>query len=112
LFYDSCQNILIKRENSFSHNKRESFSNYEFNDKDEEIGIVSLHQVLKMMSNTYYILSMGLILSLLVPDYFFIHCKLFSNSISKLARIPSTDSEKNKKIIKKKNIQRKLVLQE
>jgi hypothetical protein len=103
LFFDTCKTILIKINNNFNHNKRKCFENFEFNVSENESGIVSLHSVLKVMSNTYYILSMGLILSLLVPGFFFIiRYELFSVLISKLARLPSTDSEKNKKIREKK----------
>jgi len=86
LFYDSCQKILIKRENNYNHSKRECLANYEFNDHAEEQSeIVSLHPFLKVLSNFYYILSMLLILSLLIPAFYMIfRYELFSDVISYL----------------------------
>jgi Leucine-rich repeat (LRR) protein len=102
LFYDSCQKILIKRENSFNHNKRKCNANFEFNDKEEEIEQVSLHPILKVIFNSYYLLSMALILSLLVPAFYLIfRFELFSSFISKIFKMSSSTLEENIKILEK-----------
>jgi Leucine-rich repeat (LRR) protein len=84
LFYDSCQKILIKRENSFNDNQRKCFATLELRNKDEEQNkIDSLHPILKVLSNLYYFLSMILILSLLVPAFYMIfRYDLFTKSRS------------------------------
>jgi Leucine-rich repeat (LRR) protein len=47
LFYDSCKNNLIKRENKYNHNKRKCFANFEFRNKEEELNkIDSLYPIL------------------------------------------------------------------
>jgi Leucine-rich repeat (LRR) protein len=101
LFYDSCQKILIKRENNYNHSKRECLANFEFNDKEEEEShIDSLDPVLKVMSNSFYILSMTLFLSLLVPGFFIIiRYELFSSFFPKFS---SNDLEKNIKLLEKR----------
>jgi hypothetical protein len=84
LFYDSCKNNLIKRENKYIHKKRKCFANFEFRNKeDEQNKIDSLHPILKVLSNVNYLLSMILLLSLLVPAFYMIfRYDLFSKSRS------------------------------
>jgi Leucine-rich repeat (LRR) protein len=103
LFYDLCQKILIKRNNNFNHNKRKCFSNFKFNDKEESSEQVSLHRVLKVISNSYYLVSMSLVLSLLIPAFYMIfRYELFSNLISKLSKmLSSSDLEENLKLLEK-----------
>jgi hypothetical protein len=72
LFYDLCQKILIKRENSFNHNKRKCFPKYEFNDKEEESEKDSHHRISKVFSDFFYLFSMALVLSLLGPAFYMI----------------------------------------
>jgi Leucine-rich repeat (LRR) protein len=103
LFFDHCQKTLIKRNNSFNHTKRNCIVTFEFNDKEEEQNeIVSLHPVLKVLSNFYYILSMALIMTLLIPAFCIIfRYELFSNLNSKLTKTPPIDVGKNLKILEK-----------
>jgi insulin-like growth factor-binding protein complex acid labile subunit len=102
LFYDSCQKTLIKRENNYNHNKKKCFANFEFSDKDEESEKDSLHPILKVMSNSYYLVSMSLVLSLLIPAFYMIfRYELFSNLISKLFKLSSSDLEENLKLLEK-----------
>jgi insulin-like growth factor-binding protein complex acid labile subunit len=103
LFYDSCQKILIKRNNNFNHNKRNCITNFDLNDKEEESEKDSLHPILKVISNSYYLVSMSLVLSLLIPAFYMIfRYELFSNLISKLSRMLSpSDLEENLKILEK-----------
>jgi Leucine-rich repeat (LRR) protein len=99
LFFDSCQKILIKRKNNYNHNKQKCIANFEYNDKEEEFEIDSLHPFLKVLSNLYYLVSMALILSLLIPAFYMIfRYELFSNLISKLSRMSSSDQERNRKL--------------
>jgi Leucine-rich repeat (LRR) protein len=103
LFYDSCQKTLIKRNNSFNHNKRECLANFEFNDKEEEeTQTEPLDPVLKVMSNFFYILSMALFLSLLAPGFYIImRYEIFSNFFSKFSKSESSHLEKNIKMLEK-----------
>jgi Leucine-rich repeat (LRR) protein len=102
LFYDSCQKILIKRENNFNHTKRNCISNFDFSDKEEESEIDSLHPILKVLSNFYYLVSMSLILSLLIPAFYMIcRYELFSKLILKLFKISSSNLEENLKKLEK-----------
>jgi Leucine-rich repeat (LRR) protein len=103
LFYDSCKKILIKRNNNFNHNKRKCITNFEFSDKEEESEKDSLHPILKVLSNSYYLVSMSLVLSLLIPAFYIIfRYELFSNLISKLSRMFSlSDLEENLKLLEK-----------
>jgi hypothetical protein len=103
LFFDSCHNTLIKRENSFNHNKRKCFTSFEFNDKEEESEKDSISSILKVLSNSYYLVSMSLVMSLLIPAFYMIcRYELFSNLISKLSRIlSSSDLEENLKLLEK-----------
>jgi Leucine-rich repeat (LRR) protein len=103
LFFDSCQKILIKRENNYNHNKKKCFANFELNDKEETNEQVSLHRVLKVISNSYYLVSMSLVLSLLIPAFYMIfRYELFSNLISKLSKMLSpSDLEENLKMLEK-----------
>jgi Leucine-rich repeat (LRR) protein len=102
LFYDSCQKILIKRENNYNHTKRKCITNFEFSDKEEESEKDSLHPILKVLSNSYYLVSMSLVLSLLIPAFYMIfRYELFSNLISKLFKLSSSDLEENLKLLEK-----------
>jgi hypothetical protein len=102
LFFDLCQKILIKRKNNFDHNKRNCFASFEFNDKKEENEIFSLDRIYKVVSNIYYLLSMALILSLLIPAFYIIcRYELFSSFISKLFKFSSSDLEENLKKLEK-----------
>ena len=94
---------LIKRENSFNHNKRKCFPNFEFNDKEESSEIFSLDRIIKVVSNTFYLLSMALIMSLLIPAFYMIfRYELFSKLISKLSKMLSpSDLEENLKLLEK-----------
>jgi hypothetical protein len=91
------------RNNNFNHNKRKCITNFEFNDKEEETEIASLDRIFKVFSNIYYLLSMALTLSLLIPAFYMIfRYELFSNLISKLSRMLSpSDLEENLKILEK-----------
>jgi insulin-like growth factor-binding protein complex acid labile subunit len=86
LFYDSCYKVLIKRENNFNQTKRNCFSNFVFNDKEEkESGENSVNPNLAVVSNFYFLLSLGFILTLLVPFFYTIFkYELFSKSKSYL----------------------------
>jgi Leucine-rich repeat (LRR) protein len=103
LFYDLCKKILIKRNNSFSHNKRKCFASFQFIDKEEESEKDSIRSILKVLSNSYYLVSMSLVLSLLIPAfYMIIRYELFSNLISKLSKMLSpSDLEENLKMLEK-----------
>jgi Leucine-rich repeat (LRR) protein len=102
LFYDSCQKILIKRENNYNHSKKKCFANFEFSDKEEESEKDSLHPILKVLWNSYYLVSMSLVLSLLIPAFYMIfRYELFSNLISKLFKLSTSDLEENLKLLEK-----------
>jgi len=103
IFFDSCQKSLIKRENSFNHNKRKCFANFEFIDKEEESEKDSISSILKVLSNSYYLVSMSLVMSLLIPAFFMIcRYELFPNYFSKLSRmLSSSDLEENLKLLEK-----------
>jgi insulin-like growth factor-binding protein complex acid labile subunit len=103
LFFDSCQKTLIKRENNYNHNKKKCSANFELNDKEETNEQVSLHRVFKVISNSYYLVSMSLVLSLLIPAFYMIfRYELFSNLISKLFKMLSpSDLEENLKMLEK-----------
>jgi Leucine-rich repeat (LRR) protein len=103
LFYDLCKKILIKRNNNFNHNKRKCFSNFQFNDKEESCEIFPLDPIFKVVTNIYYILSMALTLSLLIPAFYMIcRYELFSKLISKISKMLSpSDLEENLKLLEK-----------
>ncbi len=105
LFYDSCQKVLIKRENNFNHSKRICIANFDFRDKEDGDQIHSLHPILKVLSNFYYMLSIALILSLLVPAIFMVfRYELFPDLISKLTR--DSSSHHSARVIK--NFEKKM----
>jgi len=67
IFFDTCQEVLIERENNYNHTIRKCWNTFEFKNKEDiEIG-KELRTFLKVFSNYYYLLSMGLIFSLLCP---------------------------------------------
>jgi Leucine-rich repeat (LRR) protein len=103
LLFDLCKKILIKRNNNFNHNKRKCFSNFQFNDKEESSEIFPLDRIFKVVTNIYYILSMALTLSILIPAFYMIcRYELFSKLISKLSRMFSpSDLEENLKLLEK-----------
>jgi hypothetical protein len=83
LFYDSCQKVLIKSNNNYNHNRIKCKADFKFNDKMDEHEVKSVHSILRVLSNFYYLLSMGLLMSLLVPSFFMIfRYELLSNFIS------------------------------
>jgi Leucine-rich repeat (LRR) protein len=105
-FYDSCQKILIKRNNNYNHTKRNCLANFEINDKEEQSEIDSLSysdRIIKVFSNIYYLLSMAVTLSLLIPSFYMIcRYELFPNYFSKLSRmLSSSDLEENFNILEK-----------
>ena len=103
LFYDLCQKILIKRENSFKHNKRKCFSEYEFNNKEEESEIDAEQRIFKVFSNYFYLISMGLVLCLLGPAFYMIFkYELFSNLISRLFKFSPNNNELHLKTLELK----------
>jgi Leucine-rich repeat (LRR) protein len=98
LFYDFCQTVLIKRGNNYNHTKRKCLSNFEFEDREEENEIDQLPSILKVLSNFYYLLSMALILSLLLPSFFMVfRFELFSDVISYAC---NGSSDSNRKTLK------------
>jgi hypothetical protein len=103
LYYDSCQKSLIKRKNNFNHNKRKCFASFQFIDKEEESEKDSISSILKVLSNSYYLVSMSLVMSLLIPAFFMIcRYELFPNYFSKLSRmLSSSDLEENLKLLEK-----------
>jgi Leucine-rich repeat (LRR) protein len=111
LFYDSCQIVLIKRDKNYNHNRVKCLADFKFNDKVDEHEIKSLHSILKVVSNFYYLLSMVLLMSLLIPSFFLIfRYELFSNFISyftkdlssiKLEKEMKKNREKVKRLILK-----------
>jgi len=113
LFYDSCQKMLIRRENNFNHTKKKCFSNFEFQDKEGAKVNDSLHPILKVLSNFYYLVSMALLLCLLLPTFYMIF--RYSGLFSRIKRDSSNDSEReikekkgemnqNKTMLKKDNL--------
>jgi len=103
LFFDSCQSTLIKRYKSYNHNKMKCFDKFEFNDINGEREIESLRSFLRVLSNFYYLISMVLILSLLIPTFLMIlRYELLSNFISYfLPKDFSNESERFKMKIEK-----------
>jgi len=71
LFYDSCEKILIKSENIFNHNKKNCLANLVFDPKEEDIEMFSpINRILEVFSNFYFLLSLLLILTLIVPSFY------------------------------------------
>jgi Leucine-rich repeat (LRR) protein len=102
LFYDSCQKILIKRDNNYNHTKRICNPYFKFDGKEEESEIQIIQTYFKIVSNSYYLLSMALILSLLVPAYYMIfRYEIFYNLISKLTNESNINKEKIRKNLEK-----------
>ena len=65
-----CQTIVIKRENAYKSNYKKSFSTFEFDARvEDESGVQSLHQVLRVFSDVQYLLVMGLLLVLIGPVF-------------------------------------------
>jgi hypothetical protein len=103
LFYDSCQKILIKRENTFTHNKRKCFVNIEFIDKENEAFVDSLHPILKVFHNWIYLLSMVILLSFLLPIfYMIIRYEFLANFLTFHFRVLSNNNQGTLKEIEKK----------
>jgi Leucine-rich repeat (LRR) protein len=113
LFYESCQKMLIRRENNFNHTKKACFAKFEFQDKEGAKFIDSLHPVLKVLSNFYYLVSMALLLCLLLPTFYMIF--RYSGLFTKIKRDSTNDPEreikenkeetnKNKTMLKKDNL--------
>ena len=92
---------MIKQNNIFNHNKRKCFASFEFNDKEVENEIDSLDRIFKVVSNIYYLLSMAVTLSILIPAFLMIcRYELFSKLISKLSKmLSSSDLEENLKLL-------------
>jgi insulin-like growth factor-binding protein complex acid labile subunit len=119
LFYDSCQKILVKRENSFTHNKRKCFVNIEFFDKENQAFVDSLHPILKVLHNWIYLLSMAILLSFLSPIFYMIiryefladfttfHFRILSNNnqwtLKELEKKLKKSKENSKKALVKKD---------
>ena len=117
LFYNSCQSVLISKENNFNHNKRKCFSNFEFVDKEEENEIPLLHPIFRVLSNIYYLLTMILLLILLCPVFYMIcRYELFSNLIAFIFSNSSSNKEKIQKKLeldiqrKRENLNKKLLV--
>ena len=67
LFFDSCQAFLIETENNYNHNYRKCFQNFEFHDKEDIKNRKLVHPFLMILKNYFYLITMILLLSLLVP---------------------------------------------
>jgi insulin-like growth factor-binding protein complex acid labile subunit len=94
LFYESCQEILIKKENNFNYTKRKCFENFNFNAKEEYNELESVNLIFKVFSNFYYLLSMALILSILIPSFYMIfRYQLLFNLFPKVTCESSRNSE-------------------
>jgi hypothetical protein len=76
LYFSLCQGLLIKRENTFFYNYRKCFPDLKVtkNEKkqtenDDESSFI----LLKVVFNIYYLVTMGLFLSLVIP----VSCLIF-----------------------------------
>jgi Leucine-rich repeat (LRR) protein len=72
LFYDSCQKVLIEKGNCFKKTQKNCLVNVYYNEKEDEIEIDLPNSFTKIFSNFFYLLTMGLLLTLLGPFIFMI----------------------------------------
>jgi Leucine-rich repeat (LRR) protein len=72
LFFDSCQKVLIEKGNYFKNTKKKCFANIDFNDGEDENEIDLPDSLTKIFSNFFYLLTMGLLFTLLGPFFFMI----------------------------------------
>jgi Leucine-rich repeat (LRR) protein len=83
LFYDSCQKVLIKRENNYNHTYKKCFEAFVFKDKEEAENSVLMHLILMMFSNFHFLLTMALIFCLIGPVFCLIlRYELFASLIT------------------------------
>jgi len=83
LFYDSCQKVLIKRENNFNHTYKKCFEAFVFKDKREAERSEFMNLILMMFSNFHFLLTMALILCLIGPVFCLIlRYELFASLIT------------------------------
>ncbi len=69
LFFGSCQKALIEKGNTFQFNLKKCFKTFKIIDNEDSESVYNLHPILKVVTNFYYLLSMALILSLVVPVF-------------------------------------------
>jgi Leucine-rich repeat (LRR) protein len=95
LFFDSCEKVLIERENSFNHNGRKCSQTFVFKDKDDIESVAFVPHFLLVLSNFYFLLTMAAFISLLGPAFCLIfRYELCSSLISYLCKDSLTEEEK------------------
>ena len=95
LFCESCQKVLIERENNFNHTKSKCDQTFLFIDREDIENVGFVHPFLLMLSNFYFILIMVAILSLLGPVFcLIVRYELLSNLIAFLCKDKLTEEEK------------------
>ncbi len=101
LFFDSCKNVLINRENNFNHNKRKCVQTFLFKDKEKVENVEFVQPILLIFSNWYFLLTIALFLSFLGPVFcLVVRYELFSNLISKMFKDSQNRDEKLVKELK------------
>jgi Leucine-rich repeat (LRR) protein len=94
LFFDTCQNDLIARENNFNHNKRKCVQTFLFKDKEDFGNDEFVQPFLLILSNFYFLLTLAAFFSLLGPVFCLImRYELFSKVISYLCKNSLTNEE-------------------
>ena len=95
LFFDSCKNVLINRENTFNHNKRRCVQTFLFKDKEKVENAEFVQPFLLIFSNWYFLLTIALFFSFLGPVFYFVvRYELFSNLISNMFKDSLNHDEK------------------
>jgi hypothetical protein len=117
-FVDSCDMVLIKNENKFFKTKRKCNESFELSSGDEEEydHIYTQHPFLNVLFNTYYLISMILLLTLLCPFFYLIlryeiFSKLKNHSRNEKDTIPPIFEKEQPKMLENKdkelNVERK-----
>jgi hypothetical protein len=95
LFYESCQKVLIVRENNFNHTKSKCDQTFVFIDRENIEDVEFAHPIILMLSNFYFLLTMAAIISLLGPVFcLIVRYELLSNLIAFLCKDQLTEEEK------------------
>jgi Leucine-rich repeat (LRR) protein len=68
LFYEKCEDFLVKLENNFNHTKKQCFREFEFDNKEFQ-KTLSSYLILKMLSNGYFLITAFLLASILGPVF-------------------------------------------
>ena len=78
MFYEKCGDYLVKLENNFNHTKKQCFREFEFDNKEIEEN-KNLNSIFKFVSNEYFLITLILLGSILVPAFIVVAKELKSS---------------------------------